>query len=221
MSSEGESHFHPCPGCQSAVECTLAIGDGDCGKLRCDSCSPKPKLKPNTSVDASSGHTLNNTWVCVNGCMQPDNKTTECPKCNAPRPKIIGTCASCGFPISEYYPNKCWNGHPQPGASADSEDSEDDDEEDDEEEAESCDNCGEDITPENPAREFDGNDMCKSCYPICSTCAEELAGDSDEWSRCNSCSDYICKDCRWWCHCCEVYMCKGCANNGDHGISQD
>lgn len=92
-------------------------------------------------------------------------------------------------------------------------------EDDAEEEAETCDNCGEDITPDNPAREFDGDDMCKSCYPCCSTCEEELADDNDDWSRCNSCSDYVCKDCRWWCYCCEVYMCKGCANNGDHGIS--
>jgi hypothetical protein len=48
-----------------------------------------------------------------------------------------------------------------------------------------------------------------------------LEDDDDKWARCNSCSDYVCKKCRWWCACCEVYLCKGCAHNGDHGVSQE
>ena len=203
----GESHFHPCLGCQQAVECLLAIGDGDCGKLRCDSCST-PKLKPNKAKDPSAGHTLSNTWVCVNGCLQPSNEVTECPRCKAPKPKVIGTCANCDSPISEYYPDKCWYGHPYPSSKAIDSDVAD------EVEAESCDNCAEYITPENPVMEWDGDLICRSCYPDCIDCNKPL--DSDNYYSCHICESYVCAHDAQYCQCCEEHFCKSHAEG--HGI---
>lgn len=77
-----------------------------------------------------------------------------------------------------------------------------------------CPNCSEDITDDNPAREWDGEDRCKSCYPICSSCEEEL--DEDNHFRCNKCSGHLCEDCARFCQCCKVYLCESHAEN--HGV---
>lgn len=35
-----EGHMHPCPQCGVGVDCPFPLGDGDCGKLRCEACGP-------------------------------------------------------------------------------------------------------------------------------------------------------------------------------------
>lgn len=92
--------------------------------------------------------------------------------------------------------------------------SDSDDSEEGEEEAESCDNCGEDITPDNPAMELDGDDLCKSCWPDCKDCEGPIK--ADEQFRCDRCDKYLCKDCAKFCRCCEEYFCESHAD--DHGI---
>jgi hypothetical protein len=193
-----DSHLHQCPGCQESVECSLAIGDPDCGKLRCADCS-KPKLKPNTGKNGSAGHLLSNTWVCVNGCGQPENKVLVCPKCSAPKPAQVGTC-HCGDPISEYYPDRCWDGHTQSGVEPPA--PADEEEEEEESKVYTCSHCDEEHEDESEILICDYGSCSKE---ICTECC----------GTCDDCSKSLCEDHSNSCQCCHVTVCDGCREN--HG----
>lgn len=188
----GESHYHNCPTCKvEPVECFLPIGCGDCGSSICPSCLTPRKPAVRSYYICESG------WIC------------ECGKTYGIRAgKHVESCEDCGrLKPAEPAP-------PVKDNPAEVDDSEG-------EEPEECPNCDQKITSDNPRREFAGDARCSSCYPTCSSCGEDLEDDGDKWDRCNSCEDYVCKKCRWWCACCEIYLCKGCAHNGGHGISQE
>lgn len=84
----------------------------------------------------------------------------------------------------------------------------------DEAEAEECPNCGEDITEDNPAKEWDGESRCSACLPHCEKCGEEVEPD-DGHGTCENCDSLFCEQHIYYCQCCEVSVCESCRDN--HG----
>lgn len=212
-------HYHPCPTCQQAIECSLAIGDEGCKGVKCVACSA-PKPAPNLKKHSLAGHLLQRTWVCVSGCSQMDEKDTHCLVCGAAQPVQIGTC-QCGWPISEYYPDKCYQGHNQTKAES-VKDSIDGTrlEEEAEDKVYEC-PCGEEHDDPDDIRTCEGPDcqekICSECCLACQKCSKDICEDCG--FTCNDCHESYCEGCGKRCQCCEVSLCESCS--GDHGIPKE
>lgn len=220
--SEGESHFHPCPGCSEVVECWLAIGDSACGKLRCANCSIEQPYKDGPQCRAASKKGFVCTLAKGHGGVEhvAHNSSGICDRwpmiapavADGEEPDDSEDCSGCGHKYGRHSNGKTGSCH-EDGCKCPHWNADPVEAEEEEGEAETCDNCGKDITPENPAMDFNGDSHCKDCYPICKDCEEALKPEG--YFRCEKCEEYLCEDCARWCQCCEIYLCE--SHAGDHG----